>query len=188
MSVAGRDRPARVRIESIIERDMSIGGRTRMIAGGIHSIGGRGRKGFSGSCRSPHATCGSLDGSQSDSSGLARDPPMSRRSVRASRMRRPRVHDFGARSHDRRQHPHDTCQRRDGARRRSHERRRHRVDRRRRRVDRSTSSLARKYIGTALAFVRPRPSPSREARSSAIIIRAGTCPGHLRLLRGRTVV
>jgi hypothetical protein len=46
----------------------------------------------------------------------------------------------------------------------------------------------RKYVGTALAFVRPRPSPSREARSSAIIIRAGTCPGHLRLLRGRTVV
>jgi hypothetical protein len=48
--------------------------------------------------------------------------------------------------------------------------------------------MHRKDVGMALAFVRPRPSPSREARSSAIIIRAGTCPGHLRLLRGRTVV
>ena len=45
-----------------------------------------------------------------------------------------------------------------------------------------------KNIGMTLAFAPLVRARVREARSSAIIIRAGTCPGHLRLLRRRTVV
>ena len=45
-----------------------------------------------------------------------------------------------------------------------------------------------KNIGMTLAFALLVRARVREARSSAIIIRAGTCPGHLRLLRRSTVV